>query len=254
MSLIPSIGGLVGKGGNTVSGNDTQIQFWGFWHFLISTMGTTVSVQMDGVDCGDFTVAADGSVTVPLLGTTLGGVAGVVSITQLIADDETVDTVSGDAVGAQENTVPIQLTASGATVFIDIPVVIGRAFVTQGQRLRPLQPPDTRTQTGPALAMTSRGHMFGVLVKDAVVASFGSSLTPTPTGDMISCVFGGSTGSTDGSTPLPFAAGYDGVWWETWDCDYSFDTQFCWQVDRPWPFVLIATTGFLETADRTGNP
>ncbi len=232
--MAASIGGLIGYGGDEVNTYHTTITFAGAWHLT----GATVSVQMLGQDCGDFTIAADGTVKVPLLGATVGGVVGVVDIANIIADSGKYDD--------QEQVVPIELKSAGIITYPRIPVVIGTAFVSQGQRLRLMSQPDAQTRSGPVLAETRRGYMYGVLVKDAVVASFGTSLTPTPTGDMISEVFSG----LDGYAALPRATGFDGVWWQTWDTNYDFDNMFCWQVDRPWPFVLCATTAFIRTEER----
>lgn len=244
MALSPSIGGLIGKGGTPSGGNDTRVTFWGLSHFKYG-LGNTVSVQLCGQDCGDFDVSNDGSVTVPLFGTTIVGggaggadVSGVVTLASIIAD--------GDVYNI-EQAVPIQIQSGGVTSYINVPCVIGRAYVTQGQRLRPAAQDDIKSKSGAALAMTRRGHMFGVLVKDAVLASFGTSFTPTPTGDMIDATFTGP----DGYSALPRATGFDGVWWETWADDYSFDSELCWQIARPWPFVLCASTSFISTEERS---
>src|SRR5487761_149484 len=129
MAIQGSVGGMIAKGTGSLDGsnNDTVVQIWGLWHFLIPTLGTTVSVQMLGQDCGDFTVAADGSVSVPLYGTTSGGNIGVVKLADIL-------TYSG-LYDIQQAT-PTQLTVANVATFLNIPIVIGRAFVAQGQRLR----------------------------------------------------------------------------------------------------------------------
>ena len=227
-----SLGGLIGKGNNS-GGTDTQVQIWGLYHLV----GVTVSVYIIGQDCGDFTVAADGSVTVPLLGTTLGGVVGEVSLANLIAADGEYG----------ESDCPLVVHSATVSHSITVPAVIGQPYVTQGQRLRALLPADLGLREGPGLGIPRQTKQFAVLVKDAVNVTFGTSLTPTPLGDMITCTFAAPTDAA-----LPVGTGFDGVWWETLDDPgaANYDSALCWQIDRPYPFALMAVTQFIDAEDR----
>jgi len=239
-SYASSLGGLVGKGITTVSTNSTKIQFWGLWHLLIGNATPTVSVQMLGQDCGDFTVAGDGSVTVPFKGTTFGGNDGVVALADLF----TYNDLYNDA----EQVTPVSVVSGSATSYLHIPVVIGTPYVSQGQRLRAATAADVQTPSGPGLGKLRRTHQFAALVKDAVVVSFGTSLTPTPTGNMLTgLMFAGGADPNSGS--LATAAGYSGVYRQTLTATDDFDDMFCWQVDRPWPFAIMAVTNFLHAQD-----
>lgn len=241
MTIAPSVGGLLAKGSNPSGGNDTRIKIWGLWHFLIASMGTTVSVQIIGQDCGDFTVAADGSITVPIYGTTISSVPGVVTIANLIA---------ADGLYNMEQATPLEIQSGSVVKYLNVPMVIGRGFVAQGQRLRAATADDIKSPSGPALGKLRRTHEFSALIADAVVVSFGTKLTPTPTGNMIEAddlLDGHETGTTINVTA---GAGFSGVYRGTLTATYDFDDQFCWQVDRPWPFAIMAVTSFLKATDR----
>jgi hypothetical protein len=241
MTIGTSVGGMVAEGTGALdgNGNDTVVQIWGLWHFNATTnLGTTVSVQMLGQDCGDFTVASDGSVKVPLQGTTFAGSTGVVKLTDIV-------TYSG-VYDIQQST-PLHLTIANVSTFLNIPIVIGRAFVSQGQRLRAATAEDIRSPTGPALGKVRRTHQFAALVVDAVKVQFGTSLTPTPLGNMDYAVMQlqGDQGGT-----LGVGQTYTGVYRGTVEAPGDFDDMFCWQVDRPWPFTITAVSSFLVSEDR----
>ncbi len=221
--------GLIGKGGGAIANVDQNLQIWGLYHLI----GGTVSVFILGLDLGDVTVATDGSITVSLVVT--GSQTAAWSAAQLIAAD-------GDY---GESTTPISVKNGGAAVQVSVPIVIGQPYIAQGQRLRAVAPDDTKTPTGAALGMNRRGHQFAVLLQNAVQVRFGTKLTPSPLGDMKAAVF------TDaGGTPIADATTFSGVYWDTLNDDYSFDSMFCWQVERPYPCTVCAATVFLETEER----
>jgi hypothetical protein len=221
--------GMIGKGGGAVANVDKNLQIWGLYHLI----GQTVSVFLLGLDLGDFTVATDGSITVSLV--TTGSQTAAWSAAQLIAAD-------GDY---GESTTPISVKNGGAAVQVSVPIVVGSPFVSQGQRLRAIAPDDTKTQSGPALGLGRRGNQFAVLIQNTVRASFGTSLTPSPEGAMLPTTF------TDaGGTPIAAGAAFSGVYWDTLTDDYSFDSMFCWQINRPYPCTIVSTTSFIEIEER----
>jgi hypothetical protein len=126
-----------------------------------------------------------------------------------------------------------------------VPIVIGVPYVSQGQRLRAIQPADTKAQQGPALGVERRAHMFSALMQNTVQVRFGSKLTPSPLGNMLPAKFTGASG-------IPIADGvqYSGVYWDTLTDDYSFDSMFCWQVERPYPCTIVSASSFIETQER----
>jgi len=221
--------GLIGKGGGAIANVDQNMQIWGLYHLI----GTTVSVEILGLDLGDFTVAADGSVTISLVAT--GSQTSAWSAAQLIAAD-------GDH---GEKTMPISVKNGGAAVQASVGACIGPGFVSQGQRLRAIAADDTRTPSGPALGLTRRAHRASVLFQNAVVVKVGSKLTPAPNGDMIAITFTDAAG-----TDLATGTAFSGVWESPVVDDGTFDGMFCWQIDRPYPCTVVAATSFIETEER----
>lgn len=222
------ISGLIGKGGGAVANVDKTLQIWGLSHLV----GETVSVFLDGQDGGDYTVAADGSITM-----SIDSVSYTVTAATLVASD-------GDY---GESTTPILVHNGSATpVWTSVGVVVGQPFVSQGQRLRPATAADGASQQGPILGMTRRTDRFAVLVQDAIVMRFGTSLTPTPTGNMIQAIFV----QADDITPILAGNMFSGVYWsDTYD-GYGLDGGLCWQVDRPWPATVCAVSQFLTAMER----
>ena len=231
------IGGLIGKGGTNVGGVDTTLQIWGLSHLT----GDTVSVCLGALDLGDFTVAADGSVTVSLLVT--GSQTAAWSAAQLVAMD------SSTAYGENTMLIEIQPDTPTGEIFVNVPCVIGSPFVSQGQRLRLASQKDAKTATGDALGMTRRTHWFSALLQNVVQIQFGTSLTPSPLGNM------DQWDTTDPVTGALLAGGvaYSGVISLPCPGDgYSFDSMLCWQIDRPYPATVVSAISFLQTQER-GN-
>lgn len=226
------IGGLIGKGGTHVGAVDTTLQIWGLYHLV----GVTVSVCLGALDLGDFVVAADGSVTVSLIVT--GGQSAAWSAAQLIAMD------SATAYG--ECTTLIQVDGGSGSVFVNVPCVIGQAYVSQGQRLRLSTLQDAKTTTGNALGMNRRTQMYAALVQDVVQITFGTSLAPSPLGNMT------AWDTKDPKTEVALAGGvaYSGVIFGTIKDGYTFDSQLCWQVNRPYPATVSAISSFMQTNER----
>jgi len=50
-------------------------------------------------------------------------------------------------------------------------------------------------------------------------------------------------------TPLVTAL-YSDILWTTLDDDFSFDSEFCWQIARPFSVNVMAIGEFLNTQDR----
>jgi hypothetical protein len=221
--------GLIGKGLNAIANVDQDMQIWGLYHLI----GSTVSVAILGLDLGDFTVATDGSVTVSLVDTVTQTASW--SAAELIA-------ANGDY---GEATTPISVKNGGAAVQVSVSIVIGVAYVSQGQRLRAAAADDTKTPTGPALGMTRRAHRFAALFQNVVSVRVGSSLTPTPAGDMLQVIFTDAAGGAlaDG---VPFSGVYESPVVD----DYSFDGMFSWQIERPYPCTICSATSFIETEER----
>lgn len=222
--------GLIGKGGGAIANVDQNLQIWGLYHLI----GSTVSVFVLGLDLGDFTVATDGSVTISLVDT--------VSQT---ASWTAAELIAADLSTYGESSVPISVKNGGAAVQVTVPIVIGVPYVAQGQRLRAITQDDSKGQQGAALGGTRRTHMFSALLQNTLGVRFGTLLTPSPYGSMLAATF-----TDDAGTALADGVAYSGVYWDTLTDDYTFDSMFCWQSDRPYPCTVVSTSSFVEIEER----
>jgi hypothetical protein len=121
-----------------------------------------------------------------------------------------------------------------------IPAVVGFTYTTQGQLLRPAAREDTGSANGPGFGKTKRNHMFAVQLQDSQGVSFGTDFTKLHTAAF----------KTKGGTAYTPAQLFSGIYWNTIDSDYNFDSQLCWQVTRPYPCTVTALGGFINTQDR----
>lgn len=203
---------------------DAQVTFYGFWHLE----GESVAVSILGLDLGDYTVAADGSVTA-LYGSDDGGLltpAYVVAHTNSVA--------------AVENNVTFNVTVADVTTSVTVPVVIGLTYRTRGQLLRPDTVADNKSPLGPGLGKTRRVHVYAAMVQDAVSLSFGTDFTH------LEAAFFSDDGETARAEDSPFS----GVIIGTLDDDYGFEGQLCWELTRPYACTIMATSVWLDEAER----
>jgi hypothetical protein len=118
--------------------------------------------------------------------------------------------------------------------------VAGFTYTSQGQQLRPITQQDTGAQNGPALGKTRRGHMFSALLVNTQGISFGTDFV-----NMHAAKFTSPGGRAYATGQL-----YSGVYWDSLENDYSFDSGVAWQITRPYPATVAAMSLFLQTQDR----
>lgn len=198
------------------------ITFSSFYHIVLQK----VCVAIGGLDCGDAVVGLDGSVVV-LLGADAGGL-----LTESFI--ESLDGYTGESAA--------QVTL-GSTVYT-IPAVIGVAYTSQAQGLRPATADDLKSPSGGALGKMRRVHRIATLLRNCLSGTlfWGTSfanLTAEPLRDASD-----APGSElDGLTP------YNGVnRYEITD-DYSFDGAWAVQVNRPVPATVVQVSSHLEGAE-----
>lgn len=228
-----TIQGLIAKGGSAIGNVDQDMKIYGLYHLYSAVTPVNLSVAILGVDLGDFLLASDGSVTVSLVATAGQGAAK--SAAQLIAAD-------GDY---GESNVVCSVKNGGAAVQTTVPIVVGLPFVAQGQRLRAIAADDTKTRSGSTLGMNRRAHQFAVLLQNCVEVAFGTKLTPSPLGDMKPAVF-----TDDAGTAIASGTTFSGVYHDTLNDDYTYDSMFCWVTVRPYPCTIVSATSFIETTER----
>lgn len=196
--------------------------------------GALLAVVIAGLDCGNFTVAIDGSIFVPF-GTDPDGLmtaAYLNAVNNPLATDNAL--------------VPISIVNSSTseTIIVYVPVVIGYPYISQGQVLRPGTEAQVKSPQGPALAKKRRVHNFGVLLANAVGGTAGVTFSTDDNPGHLAKF------RTDGGTLLTCDTPFNGVWWNDMDDHDSYDGQITWTVSRPYPCTVVALTGFIETADR----
>lgn len=192
-------------------------------------VGLTVAASICGLDCGDYEVEEDGSITVPYQSDPDGLFTAAYVID--IADNPP-DQIATYGWGVQG--VVVEISGTQYT----IPVAIGASYTSQGKLLRP--DVQDRGQNGPGLGKTRRLHMFAANLVSSLGVSFGTDFTTmfeaTPPGN--------------GQADNDMATLFSGVYWNTISSNYDFDGQLCWQVTRPYPCTLTAVTSFLRMEDR----
>jgi hypothetical protein len=200
----------------------TDVTFDGLYYIA----GKTVSVFVAGLDCGDFTVAADGTVTVPIESDRDG-----------LFNSTTLAAVAGEREDWGQQATDVEL---GGIVY-RVPVVIGRSYTTRGATLRPDTPEDAKTKQGPASAELRRAHQFGVLLDQALSISFGTDFDAT--------LEAASFAYPDNQTVLPGNVSFSGVYRGTLTDDYGYDSMLHWEITRPVPCTITQISGFLETSE-----
>lgn len=193
-------------------------------HYLV---GHTVSAFIAGLDCGDYVVDQYGQIAVPV-GSDPDGLFGP---SWLVAAS------SPGSYGDAE--VQIVITDDVGSTTVNVPVVVGFTYTSQGQLLRPFDAAEIKSPKGPALGKKRRAHMIAALVHNTAGISFGTDLDDTLPANFLN----------DRGDPLPLQTPFDGVHWDTLKDDPSYDTMLGWQLVRPYPAVIVQIGPFLNTED-----
>jgi hypothetical protein len=202
---------------------DVSIRFYGMWYLA----GQTVSVQIAGLDCGDYVVTSDtGSILVPF-GSDTGGLMTAAYLATL-------------PIFVGEQAVTFSYILADVVTPVTVPVVIGLAYTTQGQRLRAATAEDIKSQVGAALGKLRRSEIATVLLSNTIGISVGTDFSK-----LEAMVLPGA----DGETALPATAMFTGVARINLTDDHTYDSMFCWQITRPWPCTVCATSSFLHAEE-----
>lgn len=203
----------------------TEIVFYGF----DSLVGREVAVFCVGLDCGDFTVSASGTVTVPF---------------QSDPDDlftlARIQSVDAEDVDWGPLACDISIFIDPTTVTYTVPCAIGFAYTTRGKVLPPRAMDDVRSPLGTGLGKTNRPHQYAALVDSAIGVSFGTDFDDLRAAQFV---------NLDTSAVLNSATMFSGVHWATIDGGSSMDGSICWEISRPYPATIVALTGFIMTAE-----
>lgn len=211
--------GIVPSSGVSTPG--VGITFNGLW----SMNNESVAAVVGGLDCGNYTVA-NGSIFVPFKSDPDG----------LFTNAYLQQLMSNPNSGAT-------FTCSIDSGQLVVPVVVGFPYESDGQLMRPQDPREVGTPTGPGLGKVRRIHQFSVLMQNCVKGSisFGGDFNHLHVAQL----------RTPGGTPIANAAQmYNGIHWDTLDDTYSFDSMIAWRIARPQPAMVIAVGAFLQGQER----
>jgi hypothetical protein len=187
----------------------------GLWHLN----GETVQVFAGGLDCGDRGTGSTG-------------------FTDFLVTDGTCFVPFGDGVNA----------GCGRGLFTESfvtaapRIIVGFTYNSDGQIVRPIAPADSGARNGPALGKTRRNHQYSALLSNTVGISFGGTLDATK-------LRPAQLRKANGNPIEPLTT-YSGVHHDSLDDDYSYDGMISWRVSRPWPAVVVAISGNIQTQDR----
>ncbi len=199
--------------------SDTSLMFYGMWHLA----GKTVQASIGGLDCGDYTVAADGSIEVPF------------------QSDEQQLMTPAYLVGldgyAGENVATASFYLDDVLHTVRIPVFIGLGYTSQGQGMRPASADETGVRLANALGRTRRSHWCAALLQNSMKISFGTDFNELDEAVLT---------REDGVTAWPQAQLYSGVYRGIIEDKYSYDSMLAWQIDRPWPATVCAVSSMLK--------
>jgi hypothetical protein len=195
------------------------LTFYGLWDLN----GETVAATCGGIDLGDFLVS-NGSIVVPI--------------------DESPNDLFTSAYLASISA----STYGHMATYIDgpsgrmvVPAVVGFTYTSQGQILRPDSAEQTRSQFGVGLAIRRRIAQFGALLQNTQGIKFGTDFSHLREAQLR------TAGDQIALTKLQL---FNGVYWQTLDDTYGFNSMLCWQVDRPYPAVVAAIGGRMQMSDR----
>lgn len=203
----------------TVS-NYTVLKLYGFAAYE----GQDRDVWACGQDLGRFTVS-DGVITIPLTGTLTRAVMAAFTTSETDYGDMAC-TVRSDVEGV-------------GTDQYTIPILVGYTFTSEGQMLRPNKQEDLRTPEGPGFGKTKRSHLIYALLHNSRGGSFGTRFDKLRPMKMVS----------DGGRTFDVDEAFNGVYTAPVEDAYTYDSQPCWQVTRPYPFTVCAFGAALNTEE-----
>lgn len=207
---------------------------------LQSKVGKTVQANIAGLDCGTYTVASDGTISVPYYSD---------PDRLLTADYLASASTDAPAQGWGPTACSFWVYPSDSTLTkVTVSVSVGIPYQTRGQRVRPDAQDDAKAQQGSALGVTRRAYQFAALIVAGVNddLAFGTTFDNARTVSFKQLDANGAM--TD--TPLDHATIFSGVHWSALDDAHTFNGQLYWQTSAPQPLVIASVSTFLDTEER----
>src|SRR5579859_4275351 len=183
-----------------------------------------VGVVIAGLDCGNFVVAADGTIFVPY-GSDPDGLL-TPSYLNAVSDPRSTNAAL----------VSFSITVGSDTITVYVPVLIGYVYVSQGQTLRPKTEPVTKNPTGGVTGMKRRIYGWGASLTNTVGLQVGTTFSntqPMPFYDL-------------NQTNFTRDQMYTGIVFSAANDSDSYDGQLCFQVTRPYPCTINTLTAYMD--------
>jgi hypothetical protein len=118
----------------------------------------------------------------------------------------------------------------------------GATYTSQGQLLRPDYGVDAGARNGPAFGKKRRLHWWSaafVRARNVVIGTIFNARVMRPV-----------SFASEGGKPTVAPALFSGTQTNTIENDESFNAQIAWQISRPYPCVISAVGGYIESVDK----
>lgn len=212
-------------------------------HGHYQAIGSYVTVSIGGLDCGDYLVANDGTVTVPIN----SDPDQLCNGTYLRTLD--VGPFDSTTYGSLTSELTIAIPNVGeATIYI--PILIGYTYSSAGQCLSPASEQVTKSQLGGGTGKRRRAFNYGIrgffVGNGQALGATGSAVGGLAIGTDFTTNLNAVNVQTKGGVPLTHNQVFQGAAWGPLASETGFDGQICWCMVRPYPCIINNLNAFLE--------
>lgn len=120
-----------------------------------------------------------------------------------------------------------------------MPVIAGFTYTSDGQLPRPALPQEAGTRTGPAIGKKHRQSQVIASLVNTRGISFGGNLSKLRAAQLRS----------EGDTLIAANATFTGTYRHALEDSDTYDDSLCWRVSRPFPAIVAALGGMIQTTD-----
>ncbi len=183
-----------------------------------------VAVVIAGLDCGNYTLASDGTVFVPF-GSDPDG----------LFTPSYLNSVS-DPRSTNPALVSFSITDGGGdTLTVYVPVLIGYAYSSFAQVLRPKGEQIIKSQSGGGTGKRRRIYNYAMLLNNAVGLQVGTNSANSEPAQFRQL----------NDTLLTHDQMFSGIFYSALNDSHSFDGQLFWMVTRPYPCTILSVNSFM---------
>lgn len=118
------------------------------------------------------------------------------------------------------------------------PCVVGYPYNSEGQCLRAVDQQQTQSVVGPAFGTTRRSNLYAVLLENTLGIEIGTDFNHLDAPYLKNT----DTGVENGPTEL-----YSGIFRDYLEDRYTFDSEVCWRIVRPYPASVVSMSVWMKT-------